>query len=164
MGSNVILKTLIRLYHGHPNDREIADYLEQYARAPEGTVSGEAKRLMYLGLQAMREGITDPGAVQRIAQTAGQAAGQSAVQEITQVTIDETQLRRAIEEVLVKADLGGGQASLSTDALSDIRDIIDAVLSQKISPETLQRPTPLNQDSSGSASAALQKMGGNLTR
>lgn len=148
----------VRLYHGDPHDEVIADHLRQFDRAPRGTKHDEAKRLMYLGLQALeQEGALDAGAARRIAQDAARRAVESA-----STRLDQAAVRQAVQEAMqgVERDFD----------LGDIRRVVEATLDQYLDRLQLAEPDEAkaenveekNVDDEAKIEKSLERLGESL--
>lgn len=148
----------VRLYHGDPHDEAIVEHLQQFDRAPRGTKHDEAKRLMYLGLQALeQEGALDAGAARRIAQDAARRAVESA-----STRLDQAAVRQAVQEAMqgVERDFD----------LGDIRRVVEATLNQYLDRLQLAEPDEAkaenveekNVDDEAKIEKSLERLGESL--
>jgi hypothetical protein len=119
----------VRLYHGDPHDEAIADHLRQFDQSPKGIKHNEAKRLMYLGLQASdhREALGHDAAHQIARDAARQAMAASSPR------LDHAAIRQAVQDAIQEAE--------HDFDLSDIRRVVEAALNQHLDRLQLAEPS-----------------------
>lgn len=124
--SSLLDQIYIRLYLGNERDEEVAQYLAKFERGRQGTKTDEAKRLMYLGLQALEEESQPPdlAAIREIVSQELAKAGVSAQQ------VDSETIRQAVQEA-VQETIGDNASDTDID-LTGVRRVVDAALSEAL--------------------------------
>lgn len=117
----------IRLYLGNKKDEEVARYLAQFEQGRQGTKTDEAKRLMYLGLQALKEEnqSIDLDAIREIVR-------QELVQAGASVQVDSETIRQAVQKAI---EDNAGNTGID---LAGIRRVVDAALGEALNGLSLR--------------------------
>lgn len=135
----------IRLYHGVPHDEAIADHLRQFDKSPKGIKHNEAKRLMYLGLQASDHGeALGADAAHQIARDAARQAV-----EASSSRLDQAAIRHAVQDAM-------GEVEPDFD-LGDIRRVVEAALVQNLDRLRLAEPSGAGAEADADEDARIEE-------
>lgn len=134
--ANTIEKFTIRLYYGDEEDEAVAKHLAQYDQY-KGAKTAQARRLLYLGLQALEQGSSphlDLDAIRRIVR-----------EEMAQATpsLDRDAVRDAVRQAMRDAANEGEGPDFT---LSDIRQVVSVVLRQQLDAVGASEMTNGNDD------------------
>jgi flagellar biosynthesis/type III secretory pathway protein FliH len=153
MGTTVLDRIVVRFYLGNDQDERLARYLAQFNAAPQGAKPDEAKRLMYLGLQVVKEErtILDRDAIRNAVREALGETQAALIDALASPDLDPTMVRRVVQEAIrdVVEELGIQEHSMPFD-LSDIRKVVNAALQEQLGRLELspvaQKPHDGNDD------------------
>ncbi|MDY7076804.1 MAG: hypothetical protein SXV54_07745 [Chloroflexota bacterium] len=150
MGTTVLDRIVVRFYLGNDQDERLARYLAQFNAAPQGAKPDEAKRLMYLGLQVVKEErtILDRDAIRNAVREALGETQAAMIDALASPDLDPAIVRRVVQEAIrdVVEEIGIQEHSIPFD-LSDIRKVVNAALQEQLGRLELSTVEPKPDDS-----------------
>jgi hypothetical protein len=167
--ANILDKILVRLYHGNDQDEAIVKYLRQFSNARQGAKPDEMKRLMYLGLQVVREerAILDRDAIHNAVREALGETQATLIDALASPDLDPAMVRRVVHEAIrdVVEEIGIKESPIPFD-LSDIRKVVNAALQEQLGRLELspvaQKPDDGNDDEADKVEELMQKLDASL--
>ena len=125
----------IQLYLGNDPDESLARYLKQFNASHKGAKHDEAKRLMYLGLQVVREErtILNRDAIRNAVRDGLGETQAALIDALASPDLDPAKVRVVVQEAMreVVEEIGIKGGSISFD-LSDIRKVVNAALQEQL--------------------------------
>lgn len=124
--ANILDRFTVRLYYGDEADEAVGKYLAQFDSAARGEKHNQAKKLLYLGLQTLRDELEDPAPT--LTEIRGVIREELALRG---TPLDEDAVSQTVTKALQEADLGESDGSRPSFTLGELRQVMEAVLDQR---------------------------------